>query len=312
MVVAPEALELAVLGPGAVGGLLAALLARAGNSVVVLAGESTARAIAERGLRVESRRFGDFEVNVASALQLQCRVDACLITVKATQLEQALKRVAANDLGQALVVPLLNGIDHVDLLRSVYPAAQVVAATMRIEAKRVGPGVIQHLSPFASVEIATSAAGRDGVERLAAKFTEAGLDVSLRENETAMLWDKLVFLAPLALLTTHERANAGAIRTRRRDDALALISEAAAVANAEGAAVDSEAVVRLLDSVPPTMESSMQRDLAAGLPLELDAIVGAVIRRAARAKVAVPVTTRLLDELTAGAPYFLDAKGPRA
>jgi 2-dehydropantoate 2-reductase len=112
-----------------------------------------------------------------------------------------------------------------------------------------------------------------------------------------MLWDKLSFLAPLALLTTHERANAGAIRTHRREDTVAVISEVAAVAAAEGAAIDPEAVVRFLDSVPETMESSMQHDQAAGRQLELDSIGGAVIRRAARAGVDVPVTARLVEEL---------------
>jgi 2-dehydropantoate 2-reductase len=296
---APETLRVAVLGPGGVGGLLATLLARAGNSVEVLAGEGTARAIAERGLRLESRRFGDFKVMVGSGVRLQNPVDACLVTVKATQLEQALERVPADILGQALLVPFLNGIDHVDRLRSLYPSSNVVACTIRVEVARVEPGLIRHTSPFASVDLATYAAVQSRVERLAGQLKVAGLDVRIREDETAMLWDKLAILAPLALLTTHERANLGEVRTRRRDDALALISEVAAVARAEGAAVDAEVVVRLLDAAPASMESSMQRDQAAGQPLELDAIGGAVVTRAARAGVAVPVTARLLEELRA-------------
>ena len=109
----------------------------------------------------------------------------------------------------------------------------------------------------------------------------------------------LSFLVPLELLTTHERDNAGAIRTRRRADTLAVIAEVAAVAAAEGAAIDPEAVARYMDSVPETMESSMQHDQEAGKPLEIDAIGGAVVRRAARAGVDVPVTARLVEELKA-------------
>jgi 2-dehydropantoate 2-reductase len=112
-----------------------------------------------------------------------------------------------------------------------------------------------------------------------------------------MLWEKVSFLAPLALLTAHERANAGAIRTRRRSDVVAVIYEVAAVAVAEGVVIDPEVVVRFLDSVPEAMESSMQRDQAAGRALEFDAIGAAVVRRAARAGVEVPVTARLVDEL---------------
>jgi 2-dehydropantoate 2-reductase len=289
--------RVAVLGPGGVGGLLAALLARARASVVVLAGESTAKAIGEHGLRVQSTRFGDFEIQVDSAARLQGPVDACLVTVKATQLQNALERVPAGALGEALLVPFLNGLDHVAMLRAAYPSSNVVPGTIRVEVARTEPGAIRHTSPFAAVEIATSPALNGRVEELAAHLRATGLDVKVRADEVSMLWDKLVLLGPLALLTTHARANVGEIRTARHDDARALIWEVAAVAKAEGVVVDPEATLRMLDAAPAAMQSSMQRDQAAGLPLELDAIGGAVVRHAARARVAVPVTERLVDEL---------------
>jgi 2-dehydropantoate 2-reductase len=292
-------ISVAVLGPGGVGGLLAALLARAGDSVQVLAGEATVQAIARDGLRVESPRFGDFDVRVRAATRLSGAVDVCFVTVKATHLDDALDRVPAHVLGQGLVIPFLNGIDHVDLLRMVYPPASVVAATIRIETARIGPGVIRHASPFAAVEIAHVPANQARVELIADHLRAAGLDVRLRADELAMLWDKLALLEPLALLTTHEDANVGVIRTKRRDDAMALIAEVAAVARTDGVKLDWDAVMKMMDSVPPTMESSMQRDQAAGRPLELDALGGAVVRRAARAGVPVPVTIRLVEELRA-------------
>ncbi len=295
----PHPLDVAVLGPGGVGGLVAALLARAGNSVTVIAGEQTSRAIAERGLRLESKRFGDFKVSVRTATRLAGPVDACFVTVKSTQLREALERVPATALGPGLVIPFLNGIDHVELLRSVYPPASVVAATIRVEAARVEPGVIRQLSPFAAVDLAASAANRDRVEAVAAQLRATGLDVRVREDETPMLWDKLVMLAPLALLTTHERGNAGAVRTRRRDDAIAVITEVADVARAEGGIVDAASVIRMLDAAPESMESSMQRDQASGRPLELDAIGGAVVRHADKRGIPVPMTRRLVDELQA-------------
>jgi len=285
-----------VLGPGGVGGLLAALLARAGNPVVVLAGDSTTQAIEERGLRLESRLFGDFEVKVETAARLESEVDAILITVKATQLERALERVPREVAGRALVIPFLNGIDHVGFLRTRYPD-QVVAATIAVEVARVAPGLIRQTSPWATVSLATSAGVEDRLERFAAQLRSTGLDVRLREDEVAMMWDKLAMLGPLALLTTHERGNVGVIRARRRDDAIALISEVAAVAKAEGASPDPEATIRLLDAAPESFETSMQRDQAAGMPLELDAIGGAVLRHAARAGIPVPVTARLVEEL---------------
>ena len=293
----PEPFSVAVLGPGGVGGLLGALLARDGASVHVLASEATSRAIAEHGLRIESNAFGDFQVPVRSGTRLDGPVDAVLVTVKSTQLREALERVPSAALGDGLMVPFLNGIDHVDLLRSLYPASNVAPATMRVEAVRVEPGLIRHTSPFAFIDIAANDDTRDRVEHLAAGLKSTGLTVRVRDDETSMLWDKLAILAPIALLTTHERANVGTIRTRRRDDALAMIAEVAAVAAADGSAVDSAAVAQMFDAAPETMESSMQRDQAAGRPLELDAIGGAVVRRAERYGVDVPVTVRLVNEL---------------
>jgi 2-dehydropantoate 2-reductase len=289
--------RVAVLGPGGVGGLLAAVLARAGNSVVVVAGDETASAIARDGLRVESKRFGDFHVPVRTATRLSEPVDACLVTVKATHLREAMVRLPVDAFGDGLVIPFLNGLEHVELLRSVYPPSSVAAATIRVEAFRLGPGVIRQTSPFVIIQIAASADNRERVESVADDMVSAGLDVSVRDDELAMLWDKFVLLEPFALLTTHARANAGAIRARRRDDALALISEAIAVARAEGVVLDQDALIKTLDSLPDSMESSMQRDQAAGRPMELDALGGALLRRAGKAGIAVPVTARLVEEI---------------
>ena len=304
-----QPLKVAVLGPGGVGGLLAALLARAGADVVVLAGEGTARQIAAHGIKVESARFGDFTATPRAAERLAERVDVCFVTVKATQLREALERVPADVLGDGLVVPMLNGFDHVDVLRSVYPPGNVAGAAIRIETVRVGPGVIRQTSPFAAVEMAAVAENLRRVEAVAAALTATGLDVRVRDDELNMLWDKFGMLGPLALLTTHERGNLGAIRTRRREDMIALLAEVAAVAAAEGVTIDTAASMRMMDGAPPTMETSMQRDQAAGRPIELDALGGALLRRAGRAGVPVPVTSRLVHELAARAGR-LDAGRP--
>ena len=292
-----DRLSVAVLGPGGVGGFLGAMLARAGDAVLVLASDETARAIAEGGLRIESQKFGNFDVSVATAPRLTHPVDACLVTVKATHLREAVDRVPASALGSGLVIPFLNGLEHVEFLRSVYPPADVVAATIRIETMRAAAGVIRQTSPFASIEMAASASNRQRVESVAAHLSAAGLRVTVRDDELAMLWDKFALLAPMALVTTHERANVGVIRTKRRADTVAVIGEVAAVAGADGVHIDPQAVIGLMDSVPESMESSMQRDQAAGRPLELDALGGALLRRAAKAGIGVPVTRRLVDEL---------------
>jgi 2-dehydropantoate 2-reductase len=289
--------RVAVLGPGGVGGLLAGLLARRGADVVCLAGAATTDVLARQGICVESRQFGNFSVPVRAAERLGDRADVCLVTVKATQLEDALDRLPARAVGSALLVPLLNGVEHLHLLQRRYPAATVVPATVRCESARIAPGVIRHDSPFLSVEMAAVGRPAHDVRRFAAALSAAGVTVQVSDDAATVMWSKLTFLVALALLTTAAAAPAGEVRQRRRDDLRALVTEAAAVARAEGATVDAAAVVAFFDSIPAGMESSMQRDAATGRSLELDAIAGAVLRAAARHGIAVPVTSRYVEEL---------------
>ncbi len=287
----------AVLGPGGVGGLLGALLARAGHRVMCLARPDTVTALRGDGLTVSSGEYGEFTVPVEADTELREPVDACLVTVKATTLDRALKRVPADTLGTGLVVPLLNGVEHMAVLRDRYPAAQVVAGAIRVESTRVAAGHIEHTSPFAAIELASDTAPRDRLDRLARELEAAGLDVAVRDDETMMLWTKLALLAPLALLTTHAAAPVGTIRSQQRGDLLAVADEIVAVAHAAGAPVDAGAIGALFDRVPAAMKSSMQRDAEAGRPIELEAIGGAVLRAAERYGIGVPVTARLVADL---------------
>jgi 2-dehydropantoate 2-reductase len=292
----------AVLGPGGVGGLLAALLARNGAAVTCLAGAATVDVLEKDGVRVESAQFGDFTAPVAAAERLTEPVDVVLVTVKATQLEEALDRLPREVVGRGVVVPLLNGVDHLTMLQQRYPDATVVPATIRVESSRVAPGVIRHGSPFVTVELAEDGGSAAAVRQLAGELERAGVTVKVSDDAATVMWSKLTFLVTLALLTTAAQATAGEVREQRRDDLVAMVGEVAAVARAEGAAVNADDVVAFFDGIPAAMKSSMQRDAESSRRLELDAIGGAVVRAAGRHGIPVPVTSRYVDELRARYP----------
>ena len=289
--------RVSVVGPGGVGGLIGAVLTRAGHPVQFVARPETAAVLNADGLDVSSAEFGEFHVPASARPHLTGPVDLCVVTVKANSLAPALAAVPADAVADGLVLPLLNGVEHMAVLRAHFPAAQVVAGAIRVESTRVSPGRIEHTSPFCWTEVASDTAPRDRVEALAGQLREAGLDVTVREDETTLLWDKLVLLAPLALLTTHAGAPAGMVRDQRRADLDAVAAEIATVARAAGARVDLAAVLTMYDRVPAGFKSSMQRDAEAGRSTELDAIGGAVLRTGRRVGVATPVTARLVDEL---------------
>src|SRR5579862_1190333 len=132
-------MRIAILGPGGVGGFLAGALDRAGTEVVLVAREESAAIIAERGLVVESARLGDFTAHPRAVPRLAEPVHVLLVATKATGLREALERIAE---APPLVVPLLNGRDHLAVLRERFGAARVAAGTIRIESDRPEPGRI--------------------------------------------------------------------------------------------------------------------------------------------------------------------------
>ncbi|MGW0709981.1 ketopantoate reductase family protein [Streptomyces sp. NPDC002643] len=300
---ANERLTVAVLGPGGVGGLLAALLARTGHRVICVAGEETAEALARGGIRVRSSRFGDFTAPVETATELREPVDAALIAVKHTTLAPALDRLPAKSLASAadtLVVPFLNGVEHPAALRAHYgESAHIAPATIRVESTRVAPGVIEHGSPFAEVDLTGDTAPLERLNSLAGALEWSGVTTRVLADETAVLWTKLVFLAPFALLTTRHGLTLGEVRIRHREELTALVEEMSAVSAAVGAPVDPAESLRRYDAFPPATKSSMQRDAEAARPLELDAIGGALLRAADRHDVPVPVAKQVIEALRA-------------
>lgn len=293
-------MRVAVVGAGGVGGLLGALLSRQGDAVTFVAPEPTVSILNEQGLRVESAMYGSFAVTARAVSALTTPVDVCLVAVKAMQLEAAMERVPKHALGEAVVVPFLNGVDHVDVLRHLYGPA-VVPGTLRVASTRTAPGLIQHSSPFVRAELAVAGARdghhRDTVAGFQGRLVAAGVEVDIRDDELSMLWGKLIFLCPLALLTTLYGIAAGEARTTHREELVAVINEVAQVGQAVGAKLSAEAALEFFDSVPPAMQSSMQHDAAAGKKIELDAIGGAVLRASDRTGIPAPVTRKLVAQL---------------
>ena len=134
---------------------MGACLARSGDSVtLIVRRESLAQY--PRQLHLESP-FGNFDVDISTAVEVP-PVDVLWITVKATQLEPALAALT-NPASVQAIVPLLNGIDHLSLLRARYGTEKVIAATIAVESERVAPGHIIHRSPFARLNVSSSGHG---------------------------------------------------------------------------------------------------------------------------------------------------------
>lgn len=294
-------IELAVLGPGGVGGLIAGALERAGTPVSVLAQESTARAIERDGLRVSSVRLGEFTVHPRVLTRLEGPVGVLIVATKATGLGEALARVESEP---ELVLPLLNGLDHLPLLRERFGAEAVVAGTIRVESDRPAPGVIVQTSEFLRVDMASRhPAMQEPMQALAQTLQDAGVPARVGDSEAQVMWSKLVRLNALACTTSAFDRLLGEIREtpELRAELVGAIEEGCAVAQAEGASIPAGDPLGELSAAHATLGSSMQRDIAAGRTPELDAIPGAVLRAGARHGIACPTIERLVATIAARA-----------
>lgn len=281
----------AVLGPGGIGGLVGGLLARAGRDVtfVVRPGQAAAYPLA---VHVESAIYGEFDADVRVTETLDKPVDVLWVTCKATQLAQALAAAPAAQVDGAIVVPLLNGLDHVAAVRREYGAAAIVVGMMRTESTRVAPGRIKHggwhvpdaderdTQATAPMELAENPAAPVIAGLVAAEARAAGIRCQVRATENQVIWEKLVVVAPYALATTAVAGSIGVVRSK--PDVLAHLRRAAGetidVATALGVELDRGKLLAALDLYPDSMRVSMERDLAAGRELELANVADPVIR----------------------------------
>ena len=280
----------AILGVGGVGGLIGACLAKSGESVTVVVRPESLTKYPEQ-LHLESA-FGNFSVPVARASEVPA-ADVLWIAVKATQLEPALGSFTKPESVKA-IVPLLNGIDHLAVLRARYGAERVIAATIAVETERVAPGHIVHRTPFARLNV--SSAGRSLLGPTVDELQKIGFECRFIDDEPTLMWSKIVFLAPFALTTTAADRTTGAVIAdpEWKQQLESCVREACAVAVAERAKVDADAILAAMMKMPVNMRSSMQKDVEHGNAPELDAIAGPILRGGQRRGIEVATTKRLV------------------
>ncbi len=285
----------AILGAGAVGGLVGTALASLGEDVTVVI-RPEILASYPKNLMLE-RPLGSISAPAKAVAALTQPVDVLWIATKAYQLQTAIDAVHSIP---ACAVPLLNGVDHVETLRERFGRDRVVPAAIRVEAERIASGRFIQLSPFLRLTLAAS--GEPLLRGVVERLGDLGFTWEFVQNEQTLLWNKLCLLAPLALVTSASGMNKGEIFANAdwEHKLVSAIAEASAVARAIGAEVDSPKKMRaFLESIPPGMRTSMQKDLAAGHQIELDALGGPIVRGGERYGINVSTTVELVAAIQA-------------
>jgi 2-dehydropantoate 2-reductase len=286
--------EHAVLGAGAIGGLVGTALAALGEGVAVLVRpERLPGYPANLSLQ---RPSGAITAPVKVAATLANPVDVLWIATKTYQLKTALQAV---DSLPRCVVPLLNGVDHVEVLRAHFDRDRVVPATIAVEAEKIAPGRFVQRSPFVNLNL--SASGEPVLGTTLARLRDLEFTCRFIQNEQTLLWSKLCFLGPFALATSASGMNKGEIYANPdwKRKLVFSMAEACAVAKASGAEVDPAQIQAIYDGLPWGIRSSMQKDLAARRQLELDAIGGPIVRGGEGFGIDVSTTAALVTAIRA-------------
>jgi 2-dehydropantoate 2-reductase len=296
-------MRILVVGAGAIGGYFGGRLVQAGQDVTFLVRAPRAAQLAQAGLRIESA-LGDatlHEVRTVQAEALQAGYDLILLSCKAYDLADAITSLAPAVGPDTLILPLLNGMRHLDTLGDTFGAARVLGGQCVIAATLTPERVIKHLgaTPAMTFGARDDSVAPERIEAIAAALRSGGFGVTVSAAIEQDMWEKWLFLATLAGSTSLFRATVGDILTAPGGEAAiaGLLAECQAVARAHGhaprAAFDAGIRTTLFAPGSP-LTASMMRDLESNARIEADQIIGDMIRRAGTAGLASE-QTRLLQ-----------------
>ena len=308
-------MRIAVFGAGGVGGYFGGRLAQAGEDVVFIARGDHLKAMSEHGLRVDSVK-GDFVVKPVQATDDPAQVgtvDAILLGVKAWQVPDAAEAMWPLMGPETFVVPLQNGMEAPKQLSAVLGDEHVLGGLCGLSVFIVGPGHLSHAGadPFIRFgELDNRPSER--VERLRQAFERAtGLTVEIPSDIHVAMWQKFLLITAWSGVGAVTRAPVGIFRAqagarRMLEQAMAEIHN---LARASNIALRKDIIGKMmgfLDSMPPDVTASMQRDIMDGRPSELEAQNGAVVRMGQEAGVETPVNAFIYHSLL---PMEMRARG---
>lgn len=300
-------MHFAILGSGAVGGYYGAKLALAGQQVSFVARGAHLRAIRERGLVVWSP-LGDFTVRAQAEDDPATigPVDVVMLAVKTYDNKTAVPMLKPLLGPSTVVLTLQNGVDSVDEVAEAVGQDRVLGGPTYVAAALSLPGLIEQTGTHRRIVFGEVFGDRSKVSSrvaaIAAVLEAADIQAEAVPDARVPLWQKFIYLAPFAAFTGTARLPIGPLRSDPfiRDQFLMAVDEVARVAQAEGVALGSDwrdQVIHYLNVLPPATRSSLLIDLQMGKRIEVETLLGSVVRRGVAAGVPTPIMAGLYAAL---------------
>jgi 2-dehydropantoate 2-reductase len=298
-------MRILVVGAGSTGGYFGGRLAQAGRDVTFLVRPARAVSLRDQGLRIISPH-GDFAVTpkLVTADTLQGAYDLVLLTVKAYALESAMEDIAPAVGTETMILPVLNGMRHIDELSERFGGQAVLGGLCRVMTTLDAQGQVVQLTKMQDLvygELDGTITAR--ISALDAELQGAGFAAQLSDHVERDMWEKWTMLASLAGITCLMRGTIGEIEAAHGGAAFAVrfLNEVASVVNAVGQPPRAEVLEAVRAAmtqkgVPTT--ASMYRDLAQGGRVEADQILGDLLSRGERAGIDTPLLAAAYAQLS--------------
>lgn len=298
-------MRILVIGAGATGGYFGGRLAQAGRDVTFLVRPARAEQLRANGLQIVSPH-GDVTLapQVVTAGEVSSAYDVVLLTVKAYALESALDDLAPAVGGETMILPVLNGMRHIDVLTARFGETPVLGGVAVVATTLDDAGRIVQLADIQQLTYGERRGGSSArTEALDGVLRGAGFDAQSSTTIVQAMWEKWVFLASLGAITCLMRGTVGEIEATPggADLALQMLAECAAVATAEGYPPSDEFLARTkgaLTAAGSGLASSMYRDLQQGRSVEVDQILGDLLDRARKHAVPAPLVAAAFVQLS--------------
>jgi len=298
MVEMKSKLRIGILGPGGIGGLLAALFWRSGHSVICIGNNHSVKQINSSGLSIDSAVYGKYIAEPKASEKLSCKVDILFIAVKSQDLSEALKRVEITSIQNGIVVSLLNGIGHSSIIRDQLGKTLAVGTIGHVEAIKVVGGV-KHLSSWQpQIEVASNSdIPNEKLRSLVKIMNTVGLVTSVLQREEEVIWNKLARLNAIASMTAAYQCTIGEVMAddKATDLLIGLVEEGVQVAQKEGVCINSNEVLNQIKKLPNSLTTSLKRDIEEKKHSELEFITGGVIAFAKKYGISTPKHEQVYD-----------------
>ena len=302
--------RIGILGLGGVGGYFGGLLAKAyaeseSIEIVFIARGETQKAIAENGLKVisDESEFVAFPKLVSNDPEIIGKFDFLICATKTYDIEESLLSIQKCIKKSTAILPLYNGVDAPERIQTLFPDNEVLQGCAYIVSYIQSPGIIRKLGHFEKLFFGSQMATLSKLNSLQTILKNAGIQSHLSNTIEETVWEKFIFISPLASATSYLNQNIGEIvnSESNRKFYVALLNEITLLAAVKGLAIPNDIILQTIQKLqksPQDATSSMHRDILAGNKSELVSLTEFVIKEAKKYEVETPTYQLVFDKLS--------------